>query len=112
MGTRKLSGKLDEILGGGGPYNELASHLGVGGGNTPSCLMSWKLSYWLDGLLGLSTDFTSGSAKLTLYQQYFQFIIMITKMVECLSGLHGHWLNLEFSFTIKIQRYTLFWFTT
>lgn len=30
MGTRKLSGKLDEILGGGGPYNELASHLGVG----------------------------------------------------------------------------------
>ena len=32
MGTRKLSGKLDEIVGGGGPYNELASHLGVGVG--------------------------------------------------------------------------------
>lgn len=30
MGTRKLSGKLDEILGGGGPCTELASHLGVG----------------------------------------------------------------------------------
>ena len=30
MGTRKLSGKLDKILGGGGPCTELASHLGVG----------------------------------------------------------------------------------
>lgn len=68
MGTRKLSGKLDEILGGGGPSNELASHRG---GNTPSCLMSWKLSYWLDGLLGLSTDFTSGSAKLNLISTVF-----------------------------------------
>lgn len=71
MGTRKLSGKLDEILGGGGPSNELASHLWVGGGNTPSCLMSWKLSYWLDGLLGLSTDFTSGGAKLTFISTVF-----------------------------------------
>ena len=68
MGTRKLSGKLDEILGGGGPSNELASHRG---GNTPSCLMSWKLSHWLDGLLGLSTVFTSGSAKLTLISTVF-----------------------------------------
>lgn len=55
MGTRKLSWKLDEILGGGGLSNELASHQGC---NTPSCLMSWKLSYWLNGLLGLSTDST------------------------------------------------------
>ena len=30
MGTRKLSGKLDEILGGGGPCTELAFHLRMG----------------------------------------------------------------------------------
>lgn len=68
MGTRKLSWKLDEILGGGALSNELASHQGC---NTPSCLMSWKLSYWLNGLLGLSTDSTSGGAKLTFISTVF-----------------------------------------
>ena len=67
MGTRKLSGKLDEILGGGGPCTELASHLG----NTPSCLILWKLLYLLDELLGSSTGFTSGSAKLTFISTVF-----------------------------------------